>query len=254
MKQIVELTENSLTEKQEAFARYFVECRNASTAYRMAYNVGHDTLPATVWSEASRIANLSHVAARVQLLREAAEAHTIVKVREIVQDLVDQSTTDANELVQLRTRCCRHCHGFEGRYQWMDENEFRRATEKTQEDIDAGVKRVRFPDPLGGFDFNPDAAPNPRCASCEGAGRVLVTFTDTDKLSTKARKLYKGAKVTSQGTELLMHDAQASRIELLKVLGAYGKDVTLNPAAAAQPIQGDVSEHDAATAYLEMVN
>ncbi|APY15824.1 hypothetical protein GJU94_13130 [Brucella sp. 10RB9214] len=45
----------SLTPKQEAFARAYVETGNASEAYRRAYNVGDKTKPESVWVKASEL-------------------------------------------------------------------------------------------------------------------------------------------------------------------------------------------------------
>ena len=251
--QTVVLASESLTQKQEDFARYFVETRNASAAYRMAYNVGPTTLPATVWQEASRTLAHPLVAARVQELRDAAEAHTLVALRELVQDWVDIATADANEIVRVETHNCRHCYGVGGRYQWVDEEELLDAVQLKQDDIDRGVKHVKMPEVRGGFGYMVQRAPNPACVKCAGAGVSVVKVTDTDTLRGKARKLYKGAKQTSQGLEVLMHDPRAAAIELAKILGAYGKDVQLNPAAAAQPVPADATEAEAAQGYMEML-
>lgn len=250
--QDVVLASENLTQKQEDFARYYVECRNATTAYRLAYNVGRDTKPDTMWSEASRHLRHPLISARVQELREEAEAHTIIKARELVQDWVDMAGTDANELVQLETLNCRYCHGEAGRYQWKDEAELADAVIDVQDKLAMGAK-AKMPDCRGGFGYVARRAPNLDCVKCMGRGEVVVRFTDTDKLSPRARKLYKGAKVTSQGTELQLHDQAGIRVELAKVLGLYGKDMVLNPAAAAAPVPEDATEATAALAYQAML-
>lgn len=252
--QDVVLASENLTQKQEDFARYYVECRNATTAYRLAYDVDtHGKPPTWLYTEASR--QLAHplIAHRIQTLQDEAAAHTIVKARELVQDWVDMASTDANELVQLHTNNCRHCYGEGFRYQWTDESELADATLEVQERIDAGVKAVKYPDVRGGFGYVVRRSPNPDCIKCEGRGSVVVRFADTNKLSPRARKLYKGAKVTSQGTELQLHDQASIRVELAKVMGLYGKDVTLNPAAAAAPVPEDATEATAALAYQQML-
>jgi len=252
--QTIVLASESLTQKQRDFARYYVECRSVTTAYRMAYNVSTEPGIQWIYTEAQRTLHLPHVAAYVQELQEAAAALTIVKGRDILQDLVDQASTDMNDLVQLRTVNCRHCYGTDGRYQWRDEAELAIACEEKQADVDRGVKWVKFPDALGGFGFDPRKPPSPNCVKCLGAGQVLVQFTDTDKLTPKARKLYKGAKLGTNGqVELLLHDAHASRIEVAKMLGMYGKENTLNPAEPETPVAADASEAEAATGYLEML-
>ena len=251
--QDVELASERLTQKQEDFARYYVECRNATTAYRLAYDYDKSKAGPWLWTEASRQLQHPSIALRIQELQEEAAARTLIKARDVVQDWVDQADTDANELVQLRTVNCRHCWGHAQRYQWRDEDELLDAVQAKQADIDRGVKHVQMPDVRGGFGFDPKRAPNPECCKCLGAGQVVVKFTDTDKLSPRARKLYKGAKVTSQGTELLLHDAGAAREQVARALGVFGKEVTLNPAAAEAPVPEGATEADAALAYQKLI-
>lgn len=51
-----------------------------------------------------------------------------------------------------------------------------------------------------------------------------VEVQDTTRLSPKAAKLYAGAKVDKHGRiEVLMHDQQAARVTILKVLGAMAE-------------------------------
>ncbi len=251
--QHVVLASENLTQKQEDFARYYIEYRNASTAYRMAYDVSVDTLPSTVWQEASRVLAHPSVSARVDELRKAAEAVTICVVRDMVTDLHDVATHDATEISQVATYNCRHCYGAAGRYQWRDEDELMDATQAAQDQIDQGVKRVKFPDVRGGFGFVVRRPPNPDCVKCMGAGVVVTRFADSAQLTGKARKAYKGVKQTNSGVEVMTHDKMGAINEMLKVLGAYGKDVTLNPAAAAQPVPLDATEAEAAQAYQRMI-
>lgn len=253
--QDVVLASENLTQKQEDFARYYVECRNATTAYRMAYDVDmHARGAPWVWEEASRSLRHPGIAARIAELQEAAEAHTIIKARDLVQDWVDMAATDGGEISQLATINCRHCYGEDGRYQWASEAELLDAVQKCQDEVDRGVKHVKFPDVRGGFGYVVRRPPNPDCVKCDGAGKIVARFTDTDKLSVKARKTYKGVKVTSAGAiEVMTHDTQAVRIELAKVLGLYGKDVLLNPAAAAKPAATGATEAEAALAYQRMI-
>jgi hypothetical protein len=81
----------------------------------------------------------------------------------------------------------------------------------------------------------------------------MSAVRDSRQWSTKARKLVKGVKQTPNGIEVLMHDQMQARIELAKILGLYGKDVTLNPAEPEEPVATDASEAEAATGYLEML-
>ena len=48
---------DKLTPKQEAFAMAYVECGNASNAYRMAYDVNENTSDNSISVEASKLRN-----------------------------------------------------------------------------------------------------------------------------------------------------------------------------------------------------
>lgn len=76
-----------LTAKQENFARKYVECGNASEAYRTAYNVGEDTLPKTATEEACRILADHNVTAMVISLQEEANERTQVTVESLCVEL-----------------------------------------------------------------------------------------------------------------------------------------------------------------------
>jgi phage terminase small subunit len=76
-----------LTPKQEAFARAYVETGNASGAYRQAYEVGPETKPETIWSEASRTLANPLVTARVMELQEAAAERSLVTVDSLTKEL-----------------------------------------------------------------------------------------------------------------------------------------------------------------------
>lgn len=78
---------DKLTPKQEQFARKYVECGNASEAYRYAYNVGEKTLPKTVWEESCKVLAGPKVSARVFELQEAAKERTLVTVESLTKEL-----------------------------------------------------------------------------------------------------------------------------------------------------------------------
>lgn len=249
--QEIEIANELLTAKQENFARYFIESGSATTAYRMAYESKGNAH--TVQTESYRTLQIPRVAARVAELREIAAAHTIVTAREIMQDWVDQARVDTNELVTVHTFNCRHCNGFRGKFQWVDELELREAVQKWEQLPPKKKARTAAPDAMGGFDFRVRGAVNLDCLQCAGLGVTRSQITDTDKLSPQARKLFKGVKLGPSGLTIELHDAQAARESIAKALGVFTKDMQLNPAAPVKPMAADVTAEDAAAAYLEMV-
>ncbi|RWI22866.1 MAG: terminase small subunit [Mesorhizobium sp.] len=78
---------DSLTAKQEAFAVAWVELGNGSEAYRRTHDVGADTKPETIWSEASRLLASPKVAARIKELQEEARDLMMISVGTLTDKL-----------------------------------------------------------------------------------------------------------------------------------------------------------------------
>lgn len=76
-----------LTPKQETFAQRYVETGNASEAYRHAYDVGADTKPESVWTNASQVLSDTKVAQRVMDLQEAARERHDVTMDRLTEEL-----------------------------------------------------------------------------------------------------------------------------------------------------------------------
>lgn len=62
--------DKQLTAKQEHFAQCVADGMTQADAYRTAYDVSANTLPETIWAEASRLMADHMVSARVKELRE----------------------------------------------------------------------------------------------------------------------------------------------------------------------------------------
>ena len=76
-----------LTAKQEEFCFAYIETGKGSEAYRRSHNVGPETKPETVWSEASRLLHAPKVAARIAELRAEARALSMVSVGTLTDEL-----------------------------------------------------------------------------------------------------------------------------------------------------------------------
>lgn len=93
-----------LTIKQEKFCQKYLECGNASEAYRFAYDCG-GMAEKTIHESASKLLNNRKVAARLAELREVtSEALNISKER-VLQALASigfsKSSTDRNKISAL---------------------------------------------------------------------------------------------------------------------------------------------------------
>jgi phage terminase small subunit len=80
-----------LTPKQEAFACKYVECGNASEAYRHAYDAG-EMGDQAVWNEASRLTQHPQVAIRVKELRDAIAEAAKLTVTDLLRELEEART------------------------------------------------------------------------------------------------------------------------------------------------------------------
>ena len=76
----IPMTPRPLTPKQERFATLVASGLSQSDAYRQAYDVSPDTLPQTVWVNASQLAANTSVALRTQELRQAAKDATVADI------------------------------------------------------------------------------------------------------------------------------------------------------------------------------
>ena len=247
---------DTLTAKQDLFARFLAETGNAAAAYRKAYSVGERTLPQTVWASASRVAALPQVRARVRHYQDLATLDTIMSVRELFQHCVDIATADPNELSYVVHRNCRYCHGVNFGYQWKDEAEYIDACARACED----PKAPALPSEAGGYGFQGAAEPNPLCPHCFGVGDAVTIIADTTKLTGKARKLYAGAKQDRFGCiEIKTHDQDKAREMVGRMLGAFNDKLDLRTpeerakAEAKARLPDNVTEEQAAKAYLQLL-
>ena len=78
-----------LTIRQEKFAQKYVECGNASEAYRYAYPSSAKWKDKTVWENASRLMANSKVSARVKELEETSKQASQVTREEILKLCAD---------------------------------------------------------------------------------------------------------------------------------------------------------------------
>lgn len=227
-----------LTQQQELFAQGCVRLVNQNAAYRQAYDCGGSNFQ-TISTEASRLAHMPHVAARIrQLQDEAAERTALPTAAARIAEMREMEAADPNEIIAMKWGACRHCYGFDHGYQWADEMEYAQA-------VDLAVKaRTSHPEMSGGFGFNPTLTPVNDCPRCWGVGVQRPYIADTTKLTGGARRLYKGIKIKGNGDiEILLHDQVKIRDMLNRIQGIY-KDGALNP--AVQPASAVAAAAEAA--------
>ncbi len=199
----------ALTPKQQRFVNeYLVDLNATQAAVRAGYSkkradaIGHENL------------RKPEIFLGISAAMKAREART-----EITQDMVLQrwwmiATADANELVQYRRNCCRHCWGEDHLYQWT-EGEYQAAQDE------AALKGGTSPNADGGFGFDKLRAANTDCPECKGEGKGGMHVADTRNLKGGARLMYAGVKIGKDGLEIKMHDQMAALEKVARHLGMF---------------------------------
>lgn len=202
----------SLTPKQRRFVNEYCVDENATqAAIRAGYSpdtagvIGCENLKKPYMAEAIK-----------ERMEELAVAASITP-EWVVGQWAKIATADPNSIVQVRRTCCRHCHGFGHQYQWT-EAEYSVAVDRA---VDSGKPA---PDGMGGFGFNPNAAPAEDCPECGGLGIQGVHVADTRKLRGPAKVLYAGAERTRNGIKVNMRDKDAAVANLARYLGMMQPD------------------------------
>lgn len=225
---------------------------NQNAAYRQAYACAGSNFQ-TISVNASRLANMPHIAARIRELQDKAAAETAIpSAAARIVELREIETADVNDIVAITWGACRHCYGFDHGYQWADELEYAQA-------VDLAIKsKTAHPDMGGGFDFNPTLEPVSDCPRCWGVGVRRERIADTTKLVGGARRLYKGVKIKGNGDiEILLHDQLKARDMLNRIQGIYKDANAANPpqpVAAVSEAAAAKTPEDRQRSYLRVVS
>lgn len=154
----------------------------------------------------------SRIKEKIEERKEELAAAAGVTVEFILNQWRKLALADAGELTQVRRVNCRHCHGFDHRYQWT-EAEFMQRME-----TNAGLGKD-MPDGTGGFGFEVNGEPNADCPECGGDGIEYIYIADTRKLTGSAKVLYAGVKKTKEGVEIKTRDQDGALKNLSGYLG-----------------------------------
>lgn len=242
--------DSTLTAKQEAFAVAWAHTGNKAAAYRLAYDVGPNTAPGTMWSYASRLATVPGIVKRFREIQQQAALETIMHIREAFAWQVDIATANPNDIVYTAKRACRHCYGVGFAYQWKNDNEYMAACIVALDDKETP------PSDEGGYGYTRARDPVLECPHCLGDGIPEVVLNDTSKLEGKALKLYKGMDYKNGEWVVQMHDQQKAWDMIHRMLGGYNDKLSLGlsgPTVEKLP-DGAITEQEAARGYLTLLN
>ena len=84
---------DKLTPKQETFAMAYVECGNASKAYKTAYDVDDNTTHNSISVEASKLRNNPKITLRILELQELAQERHSITVDSLTDELENARKT-----------------------------------------------------------------------------------------------------------------------------------------------------------------
>ena len=194
----------SLTPKQRRFVNEYCVDENATQAYIRA---GYAQEGAG--QSAHNLLKKSEIAGAIKDRMEELAVAASITPEWVVGQWAKIATANPSALVSVRRTNCRHCHGFGHQYQWT-EAEYSKAVDVA---CDTGKEA---PDGMGGFGFDPNAAPNKDCPECGGQGIADVHVADTRKVRSP---LYAGAERTRNGIKVNMRDQDAAVSNLARYLG-----------------------------------
>lgn len=203
-----------LTPKQQRFVdEYMIDLNGTQAAIRAGYSP--DTASEISWENLRK----PQIQRQITAARLAQQERTQVTADRWLMEVAHIALADSRELVEVKSGCCRCCHGENHKYQ--------RTVSEMNRDREAWSEKGKNPaefDEAGGIGFNPLLPAAEQCPVCGGDGAPRVVLKDTRRLSTQAVALYAGAKQTQYGIEIKMHSKTDALEKLAKHLGVYEKD------------------------------
>ena len=166
----VELVDDDgLTAQQRLFVAEYLKDRNATQA---AIRAGYSKKTAN--EQGARLLAKVSVAQAIAQQQKASIERTLGSADEVLSQMWQLATFDANQLSQYRRGACRYCWGHGHYYQWRDDVEFEEALAKVE-----GKEGVKPPEDPGGYGYDHNREPNPDCPRCNGDGIGQPYFADS---------------------------------------------------------------------------
>lgn len=197
--------------------RLYIEayCNNGGNQYRAAITAGYT--PSTAKSFATALhKELGPYCEHI--INNHLEAIAMSRDK-VLREIELMAQADPNELVEVRTVCCRYCWGGP-EFRYMETpSELRDRTREYDaqcERAEAAGKEPPVWDDSRILGFKGTREPNPECPECWGEGTEYVKLKDTRLLSPAARAIYAGAKHGKFGIEVNMHSKEKAAEMLAK--------------------------------------
>jgi hypothetical protein len=200
--------DDGLTAQQRLFVAEYLKDNNATQA---AIRAGYSKK--TAQEQSSRLLSNVMVAQAIAQQQKASIARTLGSADEVLAQMWQLATFDANQLSQYRRGACRYCWGFGHQYQWRDAVEFE------EKRLEAVERDRREPVDSGGYGYDHNKEPNPECPRCNGDGIGQPYFPDTRKLPAASRLAYSGVKLGKNGVEITAISRERMFEAVMKRLG-----------------------------------
>ncbi|HDC4405422.1 TPA: terminase small subunit [Enterobacter cloacae] len=200
--------DDGLTAQQRLFVAEYLKDNNATQA---AIRAGYSKK--TAQEQSSRLLSKVMVAQAIAQQQKASIVRTLGGADEVLAQMWQLATFDANQLSQYRRGACRYCWGFGHHYQWRDMVEFE------EKRLGALERKNREPVDVGGYGYDHTREANPECPRCNGDGIGQPYFPDTRKLPATSRLAYSGVKVGKNGVEITAISRERMFEAVMKRLG-----------------------------------
>lgn len=160
------------------------------------------------------------IQAGIAAARAARTNRTALFANDVLRRWWLLANADPRELVQVRRGCCRHCYGYDHRYQFTPA-ELEKAMAEHRKLMMRRPPDDRVPfDDLGGSGYIRTLPPIEDCPECFGEGLPYVWVEDSRNYSPAAALLFDGAKSTAQGgVEIKFRSRDAALDKIAQYLG-----------------------------------
>ncbi|WP_426758257.1 phage tail tape measure protein, partial [Enterobacter cloacae complex sp. 413K2] len=141
--------DDGLTAQQRLFVAEYLKDNNATAA---AARAGYSDP-----NYGRQLITNPNVAQAIAHQQKASIARTLGGADEVLAQMWQLATFDANQLSQYRRGACRYCWGFGHQYQWRDMVEFE------EKRLEALERKSREPLDVGGYGYDHTREANPGC-------------------------------------------------------------------------------------------
>lgn len=202
---------SDLTVEEMMFVGEYIRDKNATRAYRAAFNYNGVRASENGWAVLHR----PHVLKEVRKTLAGIAVDASLTVEMVRNDIANVLNADPRELFNVQMGACRNCHGVDHLYQ-RTIGEMNR--DRYQHEMNPKTAGMPF-NPQGGIGYDAYADPHPECPECNGKGLQRIKLTDTRLLSPEAASLLQTIEQTKNGIKITTRSKDTAREAAARLLG-----------------------------------